>query len=375
MEIKIINLAFKVKKPILALGAHAKNTVCFVQGKFAHLSPILQNLNQPDDFLRFEKTVRLFLKNKPRIIAYDLHPEYQSAKYALDLSPSAYHLSPIQHHHAHIASCMADNQLKNQSVIGVAFDGTGLGSDNRIWGAEFLLCDYNNFQRRAHLKEIPLLGGESAISEPWRLTAAWLYQIYKDKFLDLSLSFLKSIGKNKWRVLKKMYASGLNSPLASSMGRLFDAAAVLTLGKTKAKFEAELAMELEKSASGYQSQSTAGYNFSILKTKDGYIIDPANIFQGIIADLKNKESKAKMAWRFHFAIAQMIHKTCLILRRDSGLNKVVLSGGVFQNKLLLRLALVLLYKDGFTVFTHRQLSCNDSCVSLGQALIAGHSKG
>jgi len=376
MEFKKIKLPFRVKQPILALGGQAKNTVCFLENNLALLSSIHQDLNNPRDYFEFEKTFSFFLRKRPKVIAYDLHPEYQSTKYAHHLSPITYHLSPIQHHHAHIASCMIENGLKNQRVIGVAFDGTGLGSDNTLWGAEFLVCNYKKFQRKAHLKEIPLLGKEMAILEPWRLAAAWLYSAYKDRFLNLDIGFIKKFDKNKWQVLEKMYLSGFNAPLASSMGRLFDAAASLTLERYKANFEAELAIELEKLAVScklslpHRQAGAVSYKFKMIKDKDTYIIDPALMFKEIVADLKAKEPKKKIAFRFHLTVAGMIKNACLNLRRETKINKIVLSGGVFQNKLLLRLSLYLLTQENFNLFTHKNLSCNDSSISLGQAAIA-----
>jgi hydrogenase maturation protein HypF len=326
------------------------------------------DLSNPSDFLSFEKDVRHFLKQNPKIIAYDLHPEYQSTKYALSLHTTC-HLLPIQHHHAHLVSCMVENGLKNQKVIGASFDGTGLGNDNTLWGAEFLVCDYKNFQRRAHLREIPLLGAEKAILEPWRLAAAWLYLVYKDRFLNLDIEFVKGMDKKKWRILRNMYLSEFNSPLASSAGRLFDAVASLVLAKYKVSFEAGLAMELERLASGYRLQAP-GYKFDIQKNNEEYTINPIPMFKCIVSDLKEKEPKEKIAYRFHLTVADLIKKAGLILRKESGVNKVVLSGGVFQNKLLLRLALDLLAQAGFQVFTHKVVSCNDSGLSLGQAVIA-----
>lgn len=367
MQLKRIKLFFTAKRPLLAVGSQTKNTICFLKDNFAYVSCVHQNLSDPKDCLRFEKEVKYFLGKQPRVIAYDLHPEYQSTKYALSL-PTSQRLLPTQHHHAHIAACMLENGLNNQKVIGVAFDGTGLGIDNQLWGAEFLVCDYKNFKRRAHLREIPLLGGERAILEPWRVAAIWLYLAYKEKFLDLAINFVKGIDKKKWQVLKKMYLSGFNSPLASSAGRLFDAAASLILTKYQVNFEAELAVELEKVARGFRLPASA-YKFNIIK-EDNYIIDPLPMFKQIVADLKSKQPKAKIAYRFHLNLAQMIKRTSLILRKEERINKIVLSGGVFQNNLLLRLSLDLLYKEGFDVFTHKRLSCNDSSISLGQAAIA-----
>jgi hydrogenase maturation protein HypF len=375
-----IPLPFKVKKTILAVGSHTKNTVCFAKGNFAYLSLRHLDLNKFKDYANFRKTLRQYLRKKPEIIAYDLHPEYQSTKFAKELSTSSYQLSAIQHHHAHIASCMAENRLANQKVIGVAFDGTGLGNDNTLWGAEFFICDYKNFKRQAHLKEIPLLGGERAISEPWRLATAWLYLVYKDRLLTLDIPFVKKIDKNKWQILKKMYLTGLNSPLTSSMGRLFDAVASLVLKKQKARLEAELAMELEKLADRYpclpvrQEPAAVSYDFKIIKEKDAYILDPTPMFRGITADLRTKKRKEEIAYRFHLTVAQMLKKTCLRLRKKTKINKLVLSGGVFQNRVLTRLTLDLLSRERFRVFLHKDLACNDSGISLGQAMIANFSR-
>jgi len=386
-----IKLAFKLKKSVLALGAQTKNRICFAQGCHAYLGRLRADLGDPDDFGAFVREAQYYLKKKPKIIACDLHPEYQSTKYAADLSRHPYPLSRIQHHHAHIVSCMAENGLKNQKVIGVAFDGTGLGSDHTLWGSEFTVCDYKNFQRKAHLKEVPLLGGERAILEPWRTSAFWLYLIYKDKFLDLKIRWIKNITRSQWPVLKSMYLKQLNSPPASSMGRLFDAAASLILSKHKANFEAQLAMELEKTASGYAIRNTddgivrseakpprrgraTKYGFKIIKNKGGYIIDPLPMFRQIVADLKTKETKAKMAYSFHLTVAEMVRRVCLLLGKENRVNKVVLSGGVFQNNLLLGLVLGLLYKEGFQIFRQRDLSCNDSGIALGQAAVAAFSR-
>ena len=258
---------------------------------------------------------------------------------------------------------MLDNGLSNQKVIGVAFDGTGFGPGGTLWGAEFLLCDYRNFSRRAHLREIPLLGGQQAIRQPWRVAAAWLAQS--------GARFPGGIDLKKWRVLKAMYAAGINSPFASSMGRLFDAAASLILAKYTTASAAELPKQLERLACRYQRQAR-GYKFKIIKAKDGYIIDPAQMWRQITADLKSMERKEKIAYCFHLSVAEMAKKVCCVLRKESGIKKVVLSGGVFQNSLLLNLCLDLLYKQGFLPFMHRELPCNDAAVSVGQAAIAGY---
>jgi len=369
MKLKKIKLCRKIKSPVLSLGPQRKNTLCFARGHFAYLSPEHRDLNHPQDFSSFQNDLKCLIKKNPRIIAYDLHPEYQSTKYISRLKPHTYILEPIQHHHAHIVSCMAENSLQNQKVIGVAFDGTGLGSDNHFFGGEFFICDYQGYQRFAHLREIPLLGAEKAISEPWRVAAAWLYQTYKDKFLDLKIDLVKKIDLRNWRVLKEMYLADFNSPLTSSAGRLFDAAASLIFNVPKVNMEAGLAMRLEYTAENYRSTGK-GYKFGIYKKKDVYIIDPQPLFRELVTDLLSKENISKMACRFHLAVAEMIKEVAVILRDKTKINQVVLSGGVFQNNLLLQLSLDLLYKERFEVFCHRNLACNDSAISLGQAVIA-----
>jgi hydrogenase maturation protein HypF len=357
---KKIQLPVKIKQPVLALGPQAKNTLCFAYGNMACVSKAHADLGIVDDCMQFEKDAKFFLKRKPKIIAHDLHPEYQSTKFIRQLGAKRYALSAIQHHHAHIASCMAENGLKNKKVIGVAFDGTGMGEDGVLRGAEFMLCDYRYFHRKAQLEEIPLLGGERAILEPWRPAAAWLGGIQA----------IKGIDGRKWRALNDMQKKGINSLPASSMGRLFDAAACLILKKNRAEFEAELAIELERLASDYQL-AVSGYSFKIIKKNGLLTIDPRPVLRQIVNDIKSHMPKEKIAYRFHRTIAEMVKKVCIMLHRDTGVNTVVLSGGVFQNNLLLCMALDLLYKERFAVITHKILSCNDSGVSLGQAVIAG----
>ncbi|MEW6101671.1 MAG: hypothetical protein AB1481_05195 [Candidatus Omnitrophota bacterium] len=369
MDIKKIKLPFRIKRPVLGLGGHTKNTVCFAKGNYAYLSRPHPDLANLKDLLAFEKDAGYFLRKKPRVIAYDLHPEYQSTKFALSLPPVACHRPPVQHHHAHIASCMAENGLANRKVIGVAFDGTGLGENNALWGGEFLICDYRSFTRLAHLKEVPLLGGERAILQPWRVAGAWLGQVYKEKLFDLPVDLVRGIDKEKWRVLKRMHVSAFNCPLTSSMGRLFDAVGSLVLSKLKAGFEAELAISLEKLACRCNA-AVRGYDFSLEKNSEMYIINPAIMFKGIIRDLAQKAPKERIAYSFHLTVAEMISRVCIKLRKKTGLNLIVLSGGVFQNNLLLNLSLDLLYRNGFTVARHKKLSSSDLSLSLGQAAIA-----
>ncbi|MDD4899590.1 MAG: hypothetical protein PHT31_00400 [Candidatus Omnitrophica bacterium] len=362
MKLKKIPLPFAADKAVLGFGAQTKNTLCFARGRAAFLATAHNDLSDPDDLTVFEKEARYFLRQKPKIIAYDLHPDYQSSKFALSLGRGSYSFFAVQHHHAHIAACMAENGLTNRKIIGVAFDGTGLGSDNSIWGSEFLICNYGNYQRKAHLKEIPLLGGEKAVLEPWRLVCAW------DNCAVLPAQYQKQC-----RILRKLMQQRLNTPSASSMGRLFDAAGCLILKKYQVAEEAELPIELERAASCYAGKA-AEYKFTIQKKQGQYIIDPTAIFRQILEDLEKRKPKDEIAFRFHCTIAQMIAKTCLKLRKESEIDQVALSGGVFQNKLLLGLTLELLCKLKFKAITHQSLSSSDVSISLGQVAVAAHSR-
>jgi hydrogenase maturation protein HypF len=371
MKFRKIELPQELKKKILGLGSHTKNTVCLAEGRYAYLSRVHSDLGTLEDFLRFEKAVAVLRKKKPRLIALDLHPEYQSTKFARNLRPLMCDLRPIQHHHAHIASCMADNGLKNQKVIGVAFDGTGLGTENNLWGGEFLVCDYRGFSRKAHLKEVRLPGGEKAILEPGRIALSWLYSLYQERLFNLKIEFVKYADRKKWRIMQKLCSLNINSPLSSSMGRLFDAVASLTFARYKAGFEAELALELEQAALRCRLTPSA-YKFKIRKNKGMYIIDPSCLFRGVVRDLERGQAKEVIAYKFHLTVAEIIRKMCLVLRIEHKIKKVVLSGGVFQNNLLLKLSSGLLYKEGFEVFCHKRLASNDSSISLGQVMIANY---
>ncbi len=370
-----VDLPFKIKKPILAVGADIKNSICFAHHKSAFMAEVINDLEIMENFEKFKKELALIPKRfrlSPMVVAYDKHPEYFSTKYVFDLQrTSRIKLCPVQHHHAHIASCMAENKFGNRKVIGVAFDGSGFGDDFALWGAEFFVANYKNFYRAAHLKYVPLLGGKRAIYEPWRLTSAWLYLVFGDKFLNLNIDFIQRINKKNWSVLEKMYKAGFNSPYVSSIGRLFDAVAGLLLGIYKVGFEAEAAIKLEKLATGFKSNFHS-YNFKVKKSGQLIVIDPALIFKEIISDLKNKINKKEIAARFHVTVANMVKNICVRIREKTEINTVILSGGVFQNKLLLRLTLELLGKSGFQILTHKILPCSDVSISVGQTMIAAY---
>ncbi|MDD4908744.1 MAG: hypothetical protein PHJ00_06750 [Candidatus Omnitrophica bacterium] len=376
MEFKEIKLPFKVRRPVLALGSDIKNTVCFAGGNAAFVSEVIGDLKLPAAFKLFEKTVKSIprrFRTRPRLIACDLHPEYFSSKYASALFPSC-NIQRIQHHHAHICSCMAENGLPDKGVIGIAFDGTGYGDDSTFWGAEFLICDYSSFQRLACLKPVPLAGGDKAVLEPWRLLFARLYSIYKNDMDSRGIGLFKGIDKRSIKVVKGMIDSGYNSPLSSSMGRLFDAVGALVLKKYKVRDEAEAAIALQASVPDAVSFALRPYRFNVVKKDGKMLLDPALMFGEILADLREKKAPGVISYRFHLTVAAMAQKICLLLRKETGINKIVFSGGVFQNKILLGIARELLYNEKFEVFIHNKLPCSDAGISLGQAVIAAQIK-
>ena len=365
-----IGLPVSLRNSVLALGSHRKNTICFAQDNFALISRIHQDLENPDDFRKFKKVVEYLLKRKPKIIACDLHPEYLSTKYAHMLFSDLSAIREIQHHHSHLAGAMALAGIRSKKVIGVIFDGTGFGLDNTLWGGEFFIGNYRKFLRAAFIKPIELPGGAKAIKEPWRVAFSWLLSLYGKRAFNLGIPLIKKINPENLDLVERIKKSGFNSPLSSGAGRLFDAAASLILLKPRAGFEAELPIELERlAASGKQKYSA--YKINICKENDNLIWDPALVFKGIVSDIIVNKPKAEIAFNFHFTVAEAICRICTLLSKEYAVKTVVLSGGVFQNNLLLSLTRGLLYKSGFREVFADQNWLNDSGISLGQAVLAG----
>jgi hydrogenase maturation protein HypF len=362
---KAINLPFKVKVPILACGADIKGAFALAQGSEAYLFDGFGDLSDLDNYTRYEKAVKTAqnnLKIMPEIVVCDLHPGYFSTQFAESLLRGrpglnpAYHcrytLYKVQHHEAHIASAIVDNYVKGE-VFGVAFDGTGYSSDGNIWGGEFFVGGLKKLKRVAHLDYIPMPGGEMCIKEPWRMAASYLYYVFGENFLKLKIGLVKGIDKKRWAVLKGMIDKKINSPLTSSMGRFFDAAACLVLNKYIANFEAELPIELEKIAEP--------------GVEDAY--DPASsakIIKGVVRDIEKNIDAPVISAKFHNSIAKMILNTAKRVK----IKKVVLSGGVFQNRYLVSRTLRLLNENNFKVYTHLNVETNDSGIPIGQIAIA-----
>lgn len=366
-----IRLAFDAL-PLLAAGAELKNTFCLARERYAFLSHHIGDLENYETLRAFEQGIAHFEKLfriHPEAIAYDFHPDYLATRYAQERA-CAENLPAIgvQHHHAHIASCMAEHGMSGkQPVIGIAFDGTGYGEDGSIWGGEFLIADYRSFQRVAHLAYVPLPGGDKAIREPWRIALAWLHALGIEWSDDLPpvkhAASLKEQAVPPLDALSAQLDKRLNTPLTSSMGRLFDAAAALAGIRQAVNYEAQAAIELEALA---ELHEPTYYPMAI----ENDIINPAPALQALIDDLRTGVSIPMIATRFHAGIAQMVLETCTLLRTRTGIQDVILSGGVWQNSLLLTITTGLLQHASFSVYTHRQVPTNDGGLSLGQAAIA-----
>jgi len=263
---------------------------------------------------------------------------------------------------------MVDNRLE-APVIGVSFDGTGYGTDGNIWGGEFLVADYRGFTRMGHLEYLPLPGGAVAIKKPFRTAISHVLSLLGETALNQDLSFLKQVDSVEIDIIQKQIVQKINSPLTSSCGRLFDAVSALIGVRGEVEYEAQAAIELEMLA--YDEVDESGsYPFTIVEQDGPDLIKLENLFAAIIQDLQGDTSQARIAARFHNTIARMIEELCQVISDKTGMTQVVLSGGVFQNRLLLRKAVSLLETDGFRVFTHRQVPCNDGGISLGQVVIA-----
>ena len=361
-----IKLPFPVRN-ILACGAELKNTFCLTRDSYAFMSHHIGDLENLDTLDSFEKGIEHFKRLfcvEPKLIAHDLHPDYLSTKYALSFSGTP--KVAVQHHHAHVASAMAENGVDGQ-VIGVAFDGTGFGPDGTVWGGEFLRADLRGFSRLAHLRPMPMPGSSQAIRQPWRMAVAHLVGAFGDGATDLKIGLVKRVGVQKWGILNRMMSNKVNSPLTSSMGRLFDAVASLLSLRDEVNYEGQAAIELEMIA---DRNSVPSYPFVVDETVNPLIIDPAPIIRGIVDDLAGGVPPARISAKFHGAVADLMVHTCNRLRDRERMNRVVLSGGVFQNLLLLGLACEGLRASGFEVIVHRQVPANDGGISLGQAVIA-----
>jgi len=364
-------LDFKLKKEVLAVGGELNNTICLSKEKYLFPSQYLGDLKNVETLNFFKEAIerleKIFRIN-PQIIACDLHPDYLSTQYAEEIgSKRGIKVVKVQHHYAHIASCLAENNLK-EKVIGVAYDGTGYGTDGNSWGGEFLCCDLKEYSRQGHLKYFPLPGGDKAVSEPWRMAYSYLYSIYGKEARELKIDFIRRRNYNKLLILEKMIDQKVNSPLTSSCGRLFDAVSALLGVREEVSYEGEAAIEMEAlCVSGIEES----YCWDIDKEGKEFILHPENIFKEIISDLRKGVSKEIIATKFHNTVADFTVDLCIRIREETNLNRVALSGGVFQNRYLTERIIFFLEEEGFQVYIQRKVPPNDGGISLGQAVIAG----
>ena len=360
---------------VLGLGAEERNTFCLTRDNYAFLSQHIGDMENLETLEHFDDTIRLYerlFRIEPKIIAHDLHPEYLATKYAKGLAAERCDimLVPVQHHHAHIVSCMVDAGVRSP-VIGVAFDGTGYGEDGCIWGGEFMVADYHRYRRVGYLEYLPLPGGAQAIKKPYRTAIGYLVNLLGERVLGENLDFLRQVDTTEVEVIKRQIQKGLNSPLTSSMGRLFDAVSALTGVRREIDYEGQAAIELEMIAyDGIGEAASENYPFLIAENEGVNIVHLSELFSAIVHDLKQGVSRAVIAAKFHNSMAEMVSEVCQTISRETGIKQVALSGGVFQNRLLLRLFTPLLESRGFTVLTHKQVPTNDGGISLGQAVIA-----
>jgi hydrogenase maturation protein HypF len=351
--------------PLLAVGGELKNAFCLARGRYAFLSPHIGDMENAETLAAFEEAVERYQRlfhTEPEIIAHDMHPGYLGTRWACEHALGR-KLVAVQHHHAHAAACMADNNLPgDRSVIALAFDGTGYGADGAIWGAEILVASYRQSERAMHLEYLPLPGGDAAIRKPWRIAVGFAsaFGVPVD-----DLPFLRGRNARDAELVRLQADRRLNAPPVSSMGRLFDCVAALAGVCSEVDYEAQGAIELEE-----LSRSRIGeegeYPFRI----DGENIRVGDLLAAVVRDVRAGESTGCIGARFHRTVRSIALHSAQAVRDDRGISTVVLSGGVWQNALLLALTAESLREAGFEVYTHRRVPANDGGLALGQAAVA-----
>lgn len=361
-----ISLASPSKVEVLALGGELKNTFCLLRGEHAFLSQHIGDMESTEEVKHFNEaltTIKRLFSLEPALVACDLHPDYMTTAMAEEMDLP---IVRVQHHHAHIASCMADNLFQGRA-IGVAWDGTGYGEDHTVWGGEFLLSDGADLQRLAHLFLYPMPGGEAAIEKPYRMAIGILSRVFESE--DRAFDFMRRVRRMdeaEAEAISYQLSSGFNTPMTSSAGRLFDAVSAMLGIRCEAEYEGQAAAELEAVA----EEVSDCYETPLISEGEMFVLDTRETFRGVALDIERGIDAATIAGKFHATMADFVVKACVLLSERTGISDVALSGGVFQNKLLLRRALDGMRENGLEPMVHRRVPTGDGGISLGQAVIA-----
>ncbi len=367
-----IMLKSESDETVLAVGSQMKNTFCLLDGRFAFLSQHIGEMDYLSTWEFFVESARRFMelfRLHPTVVAYDLHPDFgEAAEAALAnlAGPEDARRVRVQHHHAHIASCLAENGVEGP-VIGLAFDGTGYGPDGTVWGGEFLLTDRRGYRRVGHLSPFRLPGGDAAIRNPYRIALALLHKIYGE--LPEVIGFWKEVPEEERKAVLAQADRGLNAPMTSSCGRLFDAVSAMLGVRSSATYEGQAAIELETLAALIGKASP--YPVEPVEDRTGVVLIPSEeVFRAVVEDFAKGSPPPVVAARFHATMVELSLEAVEALAQAHGVREVALSGGCFQNRMLLEGLVEGLQKRGFTVYTHHEVPPGDGGISLGQAVVA-----
>ncbi len=361
----------KKGQPVLAVGGHLKNTICLTKDNLAFLSQHIGDLENLKTLIAFENTIdhlQNLFEVEPKCVVHDLHPEYLSTKWVQENAEIP--AKSVQHHYAHVLSVMAEHRIEDD-IIGFALDGTGFGDDGAIWGGEILICNLHTFRRMAHFDYLPMPGGDKAILEPWRMAVSYFYKYFNDE-TELAQSFFSDRAE-QIKIVSQAIEKKINSPATSSCGRLFDAvAAILGIRETVA-YEGQAAIMLEALAIKASRDIPDIGKFEVIKNDNHYIIDPNEILHKIVTQKKENKEVSGISCAFHNALIDVFTQIARIIRSETGLKQVALSGGCFQNMFLLQGLQNKLKKKGFQVMTNMEVPVNDGGIALGQAYWGMHN--
>ncbi|MFA4839182.1 MAG: carbamoyltransferase HypF [Candidatus Neomarinimicrobiota bacterium] len=368
-----ISLDWKFDQPVLACGAEQKNTFALAKNNHIFLSQHIGDMENIEVLRSFESGIQHYQKVfniEPEIVAYDFHPDYLSTRFAFDHPAATISGKPIrkvgvQHHHAHAVSCMAENGVRR--ALAIVLDGTGFGIDGTIWGGEILLAEFDGFRRLAHFATVGMPGGNSAIRNPWQMAVGYLHRVFGNRFVEFGLPFLKTVKPDDLKIILKAVENQINTPSTSSCGRLFDGVAAVAGIRNHVHYEGQAAIEFEQTIT---DENVDGYPFGIETQNDMIILDWKEVIKSVVGDVLNGMNPGTISVKFHCGLAIVLSEATEKARRSTGVNDVVLSGGVFMNIHLLTMLSDLLKENGFRVWTHRHVPPNDGGISVGQAVIA-----